>query len=80
MGRFKRAEPILTAVEHWKRRCLLGERSLFTDRSLWTRSNFQELQEVYVENLDDLSSDSFLVKLDRQLEPGSPDASASGLN
>ncbi len=74
MGRFKRAEPILVAAEHWKRRCLLGERSLFTDRSLWTRSNFQELQEVYVEKLDDQSSDSFLVKLKRQLEPSSPDA------
>ena len=74
MARFKDAEPILGAAEHWKLRCLLGERSLFTDRALWTRSNFQELQSVYVENLDDLSKDSFQQKLERQLQPASPDA------
>ena len=74
MARFKDAEPILGAVEHWKLRCLLGERSLFTDRALWTRSNFQELQSAYVEKLDDASGDSFLVKLERQLQSASPDA------
>ena len=74
MARFKDAEQILAAIEHWKLRCLLGERSLFTDRPVWTLSNFQELHALYVENLDDLSSDSFVVKLERQLEPGSPDA------
>ena len=74
MARFNDAEPILTVVEQWKRQCLLAGRSLFTDRSLWTRSTFQELHSVYVENLDDLSQDTFLVKLERQLEPASPDA------
>lgn len=74
MARFRNAESILAAAEQWKERCLLGERSLFTDLPLWTRSNFQELQALYVENLDDLSSDSFPVKLERQLRPGSPDA------
>ena len=62
MARFKAAEPILAAAEHWKQRCLLSEGSLFTDRSLWTRSNFRELQAEYVDRLDDLSSDSFVVK------------------
>ncbi|MDE0072908.1 MAG: AAA family ATPase [Gammaproteobacteria bacterium] len=75
MARFKDAEPILAAVERWKHRCLLGGRSLFTDRALWTRSNFQELQSVYVENLDDTSGgDSFVEKLERQLQSASPDA------
>ena len=74
MSRFKDAQPILAAAEQWKQRCLLGARSLFTDRSLWTRANFQQLQARYVEHLDDVSSDSFVVKLQRQLEPGSPDA------
>ena len=73
MARFKDAEPILDAAEHWKRRCLLGGRSLFTDRPLWTRSSFQELQRAYVENLDE-SGGSFLEKLERQLQPASPDA------
>ena len=74
MARFKDAEPILTAAERWKYRCLVGGRSLFTDRSLWTRSNFQELQSVYVETLDDLLKDSFQKNLERQLQPASPDA------
>ena len=74
MARFKSAKPILAAAEHWKDQCLLGERSLFSDGHLWTRSNFQELQRAYVENLDDESGDSFLEKLERQLQPASPDA------
>ena len=74
MARFADAEQILAAAEQWKRRCLLGYGSVFSDRSLWTRSNFQELQKVYVENLDDRSKDSFVVKLERQLGPASADA------
>ncbi len=70
----KDAESILAAAEHWKRRCLIGERSVFTDRSLWTRSNFQELQIAYVENLDNQSSGSFMEKLGHQLKLASPDA------
>ena len=73
MARYKDAEPILTAAEHWKDRCLLGGQSLFTDRPLWTRSNFQELQRAYVENPDE-GSGSFLEKLEHQLQAASPDA------
>lgn len=73
MSRFKGSERILAAAEHWKRRCLLEERSVFSDRALWTRGNFDELQRLFVENPDD-TKDHFLVKLQRQLEPGSPDA------
>ena len=74
MARFQNAEQILAVAAVWKQRCLLGKGSLFTDRSLWTRSNFRELQAVYVDKLDDLSSDSFVVKLERQLKLASPDA------
>ena len=74
MARFKDAETILDAADHWKQRCLLGQGSILTDRSLWTLANFQELQALYVENLDDESSDSFVVKLGRQLASGSADA------
>lgn len=74
MARFKSAKPILAAAEHWKDQCLLGERSLFSDGHLWTRPNFQELQRVYVENLDYESGASFLEKLERQLQTASPDA------
>ncbi len=73
MARLKRHKQILPAAERWKDRCLLGERSLFTDWSLWTRRNFQELHSLFVENPDE-SKDSFPTKLQRQLSPGSPDA------
>lgn len=70
----KDAESILAATEHWKRRCLIGERSVFTDRSLWTRSNFQELQVAYVANLDHGSSNPFMEMLQDRLKSASPDA------
>ena len=75
MSRFTAAESILAAAEHWKQRCLLGERSLFTDRSLWTCESFEELRQLFVEGLDDdESQDSFFKRLKRQLDPGSPDS------
>ena len=74
LPRFKDAEPILAAADRWKHRCLLGEGSILTNRSLWTLANFQELQALYVEKLDDESSDSFVVKLRRQLGHGPADA------
>ncbi|WP_419941191.1 AAA family ATPase [Candidatus Palauibacter sp.] len=74
MSRFKDAKTLLDAAKEWKQRCLIEGGSLFTEQPLWTRSNFDELRTLYVENLDDESSDSFLTKLERQLRRGSPDA------
>ena len=73
MSQLKAAEHILTAAEQWKHRCLLSGRSLFTNRRLWTRENFEELEALFVETPDQ-SDVSFLAKLERQLAPGSPDA------
>ncbi len=70
MARFKDAQRILATAEHWKDRCLLGEGSVFTERSLWTRENFEDLRRLYVEHLDDTSADPFQTKLERQLRPG----------
>ena len=50
----------------------LSPRSSFPD-SLWTLANFQELTERFVNNVDE-GADGFEVKLQRQLDPGSPDA------
>ena len=72
MARFKNAQRILAAAEHWRDRCLLGAESLFTERSLWTRENFEELRRLYVEHPIE-TSESFLTKLERQLEPGPED-------
>ena len=66
MPRFKEHEQVLAAAQRWKDRCLLGERSLFTDRPLWTRARFQELLPLFAENLDDL--------YERVLALDSPDA------
>ena len=74
MARFRDAEPILSAAERWKQQSLLGERSLFTDRSFWTRPIFQELQALYTEASDDPSPDKPVDKLLRRLELASPDA------
>ena len=73
MSRTKEFEGVLNAAEVWKQRCLLGAGSLFTERALWTRKNFDELYKLYVDNPDE-SEGSFLEKLKRQLDPGSPDA------
>jgi len=75
VSRFKDAEPILAAAERWKRQCLLGEKSLFTERSLWTREGFDELSRLYVERIEDgLPASSFFGELERTIKPGSPDA------
>ena len=70
MGRFRDAEQILKAAEHWKARCLLGEASLFVGRRLWTRENFEELRRLYVDR-PLVGQKAFLWKLERQLAPGS---------
>ena len=69
MARFNDAQTILTAAEEWKRRCLIGGKSLFTEKSLWTRENFEGLRQLYVQSPIE-TSESFLTKLERQLNPG----------
>ncbi len=73
MSRLKRAEAVLAAAEQWKKRCLLGGGSVFTDEKLWTSENFEQLREHYVEN-PDAGTEKFHDKLERQLEPASPAA------
>ena len=71
MARLERHTQILAAAEYWRDRCLIGERALFADSYLWIRPYFQELHSLFVENPDE-SKAPFLVKLQRQLSPGSP--------
>ena len=73
MARFKKAAPVLAAAEQWKQRSLLGKQSLFTDRTLWTRPIFEELQAVYTGAAGDPSPDKFVDKLHRRLKLASPD-------
>ena len=73
MSRQKDAEDILKAAEKWKQQCLLDGGSLFSEESLWTRENFDQLRIHFVENLDYGSGD-FYQKLEHQLAPSPTEA------
>lgn len=73
MSRFAGADRILKATEVWRKRCLLEGGSLCTERRLWTRERFEELEKRFVDNpLTD--GRSFVEKLEEQLGPGTADA------
>ncbi len=75
MSRSKSAADIniLDATEKWKQQCLLDGGSLFSEESLWTQENFNQLRIHFVENLDK-GSGNFYEKLEQQLEPAPPEA------
>jgi 5-methylcytosine-specific restriction enzyme B len=64
--RFPEFEPVLTAAAQWRDDCLLGQRSVFVDASLWSASVVSHLVEYYAENLDEGEGD-FWGKLKGQL-------------
>ena len=43
MSRLKYAESILQAAEQWKKQCLLGGGSIFSNEQLWTSDGFETL-------------------------------------
>jgi len=67
MPRPTESHPVLRAASHWRERCLLGNKSVFTDKDLWTEENIDFLVKCYVHD-PDTSSRPFLVKLEEQLE------------
>jgi len=65
--------PIYDAAAKWKDRCLRADNSVFSDnKSLWTSSLLDELDQRFVKNLDEGEGD-FLSKLKAQLSAGSPE-------
>ncbi len=48
MGRLAKADAVLQAAEEWKRSCLLGGGSVFSEERLWTLDNFRELATHFV--------------------------------
>ncbi|MCY3868489.1 MAG: AAA family ATPase [Gemmatimonadetes bacterium] len=74
MSRSKSAADIniLDAAEKWKQQCLLDGGSLFSEESLWTRENFDQLRIHFVDNPDE-GSRSFYEKLAQQLTPAPPE-------
>lgn len=75
MSRSKSAADIniLDATEKWKQQCLLDGGSLFSEESLWTRGNFEQLHTHFVQNPDE-GSGKFYEKLAQQLEHAPPEA------
>ena len=55
MSRLERATNILEAADNWKQKCLLDEGSVLSSFSLWTSSNFKQLEDKNV-NLTALGS------------------------
>ena len=66
--------PVYEAVAAMVERCFVADGSLFVDgRSAWTAKNFDELDRAFVQR-PDVSGDSFIDKLGRQMTGASPDA------
>lgn len=63
-------KPILSAVEQWKQRCIVEQRSLFAEDRIWTAENLEALRQFFVER-PDVGDSNFLAKLQSQLE-GAP--------
>ena len=67
------AEPILSAAQHWKTRCLLGDGSAFSESNLWVPVLIDELDRFFVQRPDE-GKGNFQEKLKEQLAPTSPEA------
>lgn len=66
------AEQVFKAAVIWKQRCLLGNQCLFSDLTLWTRNNFEELKRLFVDN-PILGKGTFYGKLQQQIGNAKPD-------
>jgi len=65
--------PVLDAAAQWIQRCLIDERSLFTDRPLWTAGLLEEVRAAFVDHPDE-SDAKFSDKLEGQMQAASADA------
>jgi len=64
----KNSAPIIAAAEQWRDRCLIGDRSIFGDTSLWTAEHLAALDQYFVQRPYE-GSGSFYEKLQGQLAP-----------
>ncbi|MEX2365425.1 MAG: hypothetical protein WD601_02385, partial [Pseudohongiellaceae bacterium] len=68
----KDPEALLDAAQTWLKQCLQQGQSVFSDRVLWTLSNFQTLETHFSNNLDEGEGD-FFDKLETQLSECKPE-------
>jgi MoxR-like ATPase len=66
------APQVFKSAEIWKQRCLLGNQSLFSESTLWTKNNFEELKTLFVDN-PILGKRTFYDKLQEQIGKATPD-------
>lgn len=67
-------EGLLNAVETWKQRCLLGDGPLLDSGRYWTRANLKELDQCFIQNLQEGGGANYFEKLSIQLAGASQDA------
>lgn len=68
----KSASSIYDAAAHWRDKCLLEDGSIFfAGRKLWTKTLLDELDKLFVQQLD-MGEGNFFEKLETQLTDGSP--------
>jgi 5-methylcytosine-specific restriction protein B len=68
------AKPILAAAAEWADKCLQHDGSILSDdQNLWTTEHLNELDQLFVQNLDE-GERTFLEKLEDQIRPGSPES------
>ena len=67
------SDQTLAAAGKWRDRCLVEDRSILSDGSLWNSVGLDELDERFTQK-PDMGTDKFVVKLGRQLAEASPQA------
>src|ERR1035437_3975187 len=68
------AKPILAAAAEWADKCLQHDDSILSDdQRLWTTEHLDELDQLFVQNLEE-GERTFLEKLEDQIRPGSPES------
>lgn len=73
MTRWHKSPEALEAAGLWRRRCLLADGSILSDKRLWTPENVEYLDRFFVQNLD-AGRGTFFEKLEEQLAPAPPAA------
>lgn len=73
MPSYSNSDKVTALAARLRDEAIIPGRSLFTDRAIWTRENFQELKRAYVDRPDE-SAASFEVKLRTQLDDATDDA------
>lgn len=63
-------QSILDAAQTWAQSCLLADKSVFTDKSLWTPEILSEFADLFTDNPDWEKGLNFNQKLEKQLAEG----------